>query len=137
MQLFGLGIQLVPPAEQGHQLLQLFLIVGLIYERTHTREIARFSGLAHVMPVYAVLFAIIMLSSLGLPTLNGFIGEFLVMTGTFQVNPTYAYFAVWGIVLAAAYLLNFSPKEAAAIGILQLLSKLFGFYSITIKRCML
>jgi NADH-quinone oxidoreductase subunit M len=83
----------------------LFLVVGLIYERTHTREIARFSGLAHVMPVYAVLFAIIMLSSLGLPTLNGFIGEFLVMTGTFQVSPTYAYFAVWGIVLAAAYLL--------------------------------
>jgi NADH-quinone oxidoreductase subunit M len=83
----------------------LFLVVGLIYERMHTREIARFSGLAHVMPVYAVLFAIIMLSSLGLPTLNGFIGEFLVMTGTFQVNPTYAYFAVWGIVLAAAYLL--------------------------------
>jgi NADH-quinone oxidoreductase subunit M len=83
----------------------LFLVVGLIYERMHTREIARFSGLAHVMPVYAVLFAIIMLSSLGLPTLNGFIGEFLVMTGTFQENPTYAYFAVWGIVLAAAYLL--------------------------------
>ena len=83
----------------------LFLVVGLIYERTHTREIARFSGLAHVMPVYAVLFAIIMLSSLGLPTLNGFIGEFLVMTGTFQESPTYAYFAVWGIVLAAAYLL--------------------------------
>ena len=83
----------------------LFLIVGLIYERMHTREIARFSGLAHVMPVYATLFAIIMLASLGLPTLNGFIGEFLVLASAFQENPYYAYFAVWGVVLAAAYLL--------------------------------
>ncbi|MFQ5743506.1 MAG: NADH-quinone oxidoreductase subunit M [Acidobacteriota bacterium] len=83
----------------------LFLIVGLIYERMHTREIARFSGLAHVMPVYATMFGIIALSSLGLPGLNGFIGEFLVMVGTFQEEPLYAYFAVWGIVLAAAYLL--------------------------------
>jgi len=83
----------------------LFLIVGLIYERMHTKEIARYSGLAKVMPVYATLFAVMALSSLGLPTLNGFIGEFLVMTGTFQEEPTYAYFAVWGIVLAAAYLL--------------------------------
>ena len=83
----------------------LFLVVGLIYERMHTREIARFSGLATVMPVYATLFAIIAFASLGMPTLNGFIGEFLVLAGTFQENPNYAYFAVWGVVLAAAYLL--------------------------------
>jgi NADH-quinone oxidoreductase subunit M len=83
----------------------LFLIVGLIYERMHTREIARFSGLAQVMPVYATMFAIIAFASLGMPTLNGFIGEFLVLAGTFQENPNYAYFAVWGVVLAAAYLL--------------------------------
>ena len=83
----------------------LFLIVGLIYERMHTREIARFSGLAQVMPVYATMFAIIAFASLGMPTLNGFIGEFLVLAGAFQENPQYAYFAVWGIVLAAAYLL--------------------------------
>jgi NADH-quinone oxidoreductase subunit M len=83
----------------------LFLVVGLIYERMHTREIARFSGLAQVMPVYATMFAIIAFASLGMPTLNGFIGEFLVLAGTFQENPNYAYFAVWGVVLAAAYLL--------------------------------
>ncbi len=83
----------------------LFLIVGLIYERMHTREIARFSGIAHVMPVFATLFAIIALASLGMPTLNGFIGEFLVLAGTFQESHQYAFFAVWGVVLAAAYLL--------------------------------
>ena len=83
----------------------LFLIVGLIYERTHTREIARFSGLAHVMPIYAALFAIIALSSMGLPGLNGFIGEFLVLVGAFQANRVWVYWAVWGVVLAAAYLL--------------------------------
>ena len=83
----------------------LFLIVGLIYERTHTREIAAFSGLAKVMPVFTVLFAIIMLSSMGLPGLNGFVGEFLILIGAFEWNPVYAYWSVWGIVLAAAYLL--------------------------------
>ncbi len=83
----------------------LFLIVGLIYERMHTKEIARFSGLAQVMPVYATMFAIIAFASLGMPTLNGFIGEFLVLAGTFQESHQYAFFAVWGVVLAAAYLL--------------------------------
>ena len=83
----------------------LFLIVGLIYERMHTREIARFQGLAQVMPKFATLFAILAFASLGMPTLNGFIGEFLVLVGTFQENRMYAFFAIWGIVLAAAYLL--------------------------------
>ncbi len=83
----------------------LFLVVGLIYERMHTREIAAFSGLAKVMPVFATLFAIMALSSMGLPGLNGFIGEFLILVGAFEWNPVYAYWAVWGIVLAAAYLL--------------------------------
>ncbi len=83
----------------------LFLIVGLMYERTHTREIAAFSGLAKVMPVFTVLFAIIALSSMGLPGLNGFVGEFLILIGAFEWNPVYVYWSVWGIVLAAAYLL--------------------------------
>ena len=83
----------------------LFLIVGLIYERMHTKEIARFSGLAQVMPVYATMFAIIAFASLGMPTLNGFIGEFLILAGTFQESHQYAFFAVWAVVLAAAYLL--------------------------------
>jgi len=83
----------------------LFLVVGLMYERMHTREISAFSGLGKVMPVFATLFAIMALSSMGLPGLNGFIGEFLILIGSFEWNPVYTYWAVWGIVLGAAYLL--------------------------------
>jgi NADH-quinone oxidoreductase subunit M len=83
----------------------LFLIVGLIYERRHTREIADYGGLGKVIPVYAAMFLIIALASLGLPLLNGFIGEFLILQGAFAVNWVWAAFAVTGIVLGAAYLL--------------------------------
>jgi NADH-quinone oxidoreductase subunit M len=83
----------------------LFLIVGLIYERRHTREIAEFGGISTVMPVYAIFFMIVMMSSLGLPTLNGFIGEFTILQGTFEASKVWAAFAVLGIVLGAAYLL--------------------------------
>jgi NADH-quinone oxidoreductase subunit M len=83
----------------------LFLIVGLIYDRIHSRMIADMGGLSSVMPIYATLFAITMLSSIGLPGLNGFIGEFLILVGTFKVNWIWALFAVSGIVLGAAYML--------------------------------
>jgi NADH-quinone oxidoreductase subunit M len=83
----------------------LFLIVGLIYDRRHTRQISEFGGLSKQMPVYSTLFAIIMFSSMGLPGLNGFIGEFLILVGAFKVNYVYAAFAVTGIVLGAAYML--------------------------------
>jgi len=83
----------------------LFLIVGLVYERRHTRMISEYSGLSHVMPVFATYFMIIMLSSLGLPLLNGFIGEFTILQGAFQVSHAWAAFAVTGIILGAAYLL--------------------------------
>jgi len=83
----------------------LFLIVGLIYDRRHTRLISELGGLSKQMPVYATLFAIIMLSSMGLPGLNGFIGEFLILVGAFKVNYLWAAFAVSGIVLGAAYML--------------------------------
>ncbi|MBI5167701.1 MAG: NADH-quinone oxidoreductase subunit M [candidate division NC10 bacterium] len=84
----------------------LFLIVGLIYDRRHTRMIAEIgSGLSKQMPVYATLFAIVMLSSIGLPGLNGFIGEFLILVGAFKVNYIWASFAVTGIILGAAYML--------------------------------
>jgi NADH-quinone oxidoreductase subunit M len=83
----------------------LFLIVGLIYERRHTKEIAQFGGLAHVMPVYATLTLIIFLASMGLPTLNGFIGELMILQGAFAANKVWAYWAVSGVVLGAAYLL--------------------------------
>jgi len=83
----------------------LFLAVGMIYERRHTREIAQFGGLSEVMPWFAALFLIVCLSSLGLPALNGFVGEFLVLLGTFRVHPVVAAIAALGVILAAVYLL--------------------------------
>jgi len=83
----------------------LFLLVGMIYERRHTRLIKEFGGLASVMPVFAVLFAITMFSSIGLPGLNGFIGEFLILLGAFQREFWWAAMAVSGVVLGAGYML--------------------------------
>jgi NADH-quinone oxidoreductase subunit M len=83
----------------------LFLIVGVIYDRLHTREIARYGGLADTMPRYAVAFMIFMLASVGLPGTSGFIGEFLVLVGAFQVNTWAAFLATTGAILSAAYML--------------------------------
>jgi NADH-quinone oxidoreductase subunit M len=85
----------------------LFLIVGLIYERRHTRMIKDLSGLSARMPVYAAIYAIITMSSIGLPGLNGFIGEFLVLQGTWLHEEYWwlAFFAATGMVLGAAYML--------------------------------
>jgi NADH-quinone oxidoreductase subunit M len=83
----------------------LFLIVGMLYERRHTRLIAEFGGLWRVVPALSVLFLIVCLSSLGLPGLNGFVGEFLVLLGAFQVDRALAVFATTGIIFAAVYLL--------------------------------
>jgi NADH-quinone oxidoreductase subunit M len=83
----------------------LFLIVGMVYERTHTRMIADYGGLAKQMPVFATLFGITMFSSIGLPGLNGFIGEFLILVGAFKKSYIWAIFAVLGIILGAAYML--------------------------------
>jgi NADH-quinone oxidoreductase subunit M len=83
----------------------LFLLVGMIYDRRHTRLIADFGGVAHRMPVYATAFFVIVLSSVGLPGLNGFVGEYLILQGTFLENPVYAAFAALAVILAAVYLL--------------------------------
>src|SRR5436190_582711 len=83
----------------------LFLLVGIIYDRRHTRLIEEFGGLANRMPVYAAFFLIVTLSSIGLPGLNGFVGEFLVLLGTFGVDPSRAAFAAVGVVLSAVYML--------------------------------
>jgi NADH-quinone oxidoreductase subunit M len=83
----------------------LFLIVGMIYERRHTRMIDDFGGLAKVMPRFAAFFMIITLSSIGLPFTNGFVGEFLILLGTFKSHPTYAIIAATGVILAACYML--------------------------------
>src|SRR5262245_8905182 len=83
----------------------LFLAVGIIYERRHTREISEFGGIAEILPWFAAFFLIICLSSLGLPGLNGFIGEFLILLGAFRVHPKAAALAATGVILAAVYLL--------------------------------
>ena len=83
----------------------LFLLVGMIYERRHTRLIADFGGLWNVVPVYASFFLIAMLASVGLPGLNGFIGEFLILLGAFGPRPWATAVATSGVVLAALYLL--------------------------------
>jgi NADH-quinone oxidoreductase subunit M len=83
----------------------LFLVVGVVYDRLHTREIARYGGLADIMPKYAFVFMLFMLASVGLPGTSGFVGELLVLIGTFQVNTWAAFFATTGTILSAAYML--------------------------------
>src|SRR5512132_198493 len=83
----------------------LFLIVGMLYERRHTRLIADYGGLWKVVPALSVLFLIVTFSSIGLPGLNGFVGEFLILVGAFQVHRTAAVLATSGIIFAAVYLL--------------------------------
>jgi NADH-quinone oxidoreductase subunit M len=83
----------------------LFLLVGVIYERRHTRLLADYGGLGRTMPVYATFFVIAVLSSVGLPGLNGFVGEFLILAGSFKSAPRAATIAATGVILAAIYLL--------------------------------
>ncbi|MGH7813804.1 MAG: complex I subunit 4 family protein [Candidatus Binataceae bacterium] len=83
----------------------LFLLVGMLYLRRHTREISEFGGLWHSVPAYAAVFMVVMLSSIGLPGLNGFVGEFLIMLGAFLRMGYWTAFAVAGVVLGALYML--------------------------------
>jgi NADH-quinone oxidoreductase subunit M len=83
----------------------LFLCVGVVYDRLHTREIARYGGVVNNMPKYALVFMIMMLASVGLPGTSGFVGEFLILLGAFQDNTWVAMLATTGIILGAAYML--------------------------------
>ena len=83
----------------------LFLLVGMIYERRHTREIAKLKGLQKVAPVFAAAFMVVMLSSIGVPGLNGFVGEFMVLIGSFATARWWVAVAAAGVILAALYLL--------------------------------
>jgi NADH-quinone oxidoreductase subunit M len=83
----------------------LFLLVGMIYERTHSREIKRYGGLAAVIPIFTISFFIITLSSIAVPMTNGFVGEFLILLGAFKYNPWMGGLAVLGVILGAAYML--------------------------------
>ncbi len=84
----------------------LFLCVGVLYDRIHTREIAAYGGLVHRMPFYAFLFLFFTMGNVGLPGVSGFIGEFLTMAGAFKVNSWIAFFAAFGVILSAAYALR-------------------------------
>ena len=83
----------------------LFLCVGVLYDRLHTREIARYGGVVNVMPNYALFFMIFTMASVGLPTTSGFVGEFLVLVGAYQASTLVAFMATTGVVLGAAYML--------------------------------
>ncbi|CAG1007440.1 MAG: NADH-quinone oxidoreductase subunit M [Rhizobiaceae bacterium] len=126
----------------------LFLCVGVIYDRMHTREIAAYGGLVNNMPKYATVFLIFTMANVGLPGTSGFIGEFLTLLGIFKVNTWVALFATTGVVLSAAYalwlyrkvifgaltkeslkgLLDLSPREKAVIYPLVVLTIFFGVY---------
>jgi NADH-quinone oxidoreductase subunit M len=101
------GVQggLIQMVNHGLSTGALFLLVGMIYERRHTRLISDFGGLARQVPIFTTFFMIITLSSIGLPGLNGFVGEFLVLLGTFLTNKVYAAIAATGVIFAAVYML--------------------------------
>src|SRR6202140_2565856 len=101
----GLSGSVLQQINHGISTGALFLIVGILYERRHTREISEYGGISTVMPVYATITLIMFLSSMGLPLLNGFVGEFTILQGTFMENWKWAAWAIPGVILAAAYLL--------------------------------
>jgi NADH-quinone oxidoreductase subunit M len=101
----GITGSIVQQLNHGISTGALFLLVGIVYERRHTREISEYGGLSKVMPVYAAVFLVMTMSSIGLPTLNGFIGEFLILQGVFVASTMWAAFAASGVVLGAAYML--------------------------------
>jgi len=83
----------------------LFLVVGVVYDRVHSRKISTYGGLVHRMPFYALIFMVFMLASVGLPGTSGFVGEFLILIGTFQVNTWVALLGATGVIIGAAYML--------------------------------
>jgi NADH-quinone oxidoreductase subunit M len=101
----GLSGSVLQQINHGISTGALFLIVGILYERRHTREISEYGGISNVMPVYATITMIMFLSSMGLPLLNGFVGEFSILQGTFMEKWQWGAWAVPGVILAAAYLL--------------------------------
>ena len=126
----------------------LFLCVGVVYDRMHTREISAYGGLAERMPVYALCFMVFTMANVGLPGTSGFVGEFLTLLGAFKVNPNVAAAATLGVILSAAYalwlyrrmifgalekatlkdILDLNPREIAILAPLVLLTIFFGVY---------
>ena len=128
----------------------LFLVVGIVYDRIHSREISAYGGLVHRMPFYALIFMVFMLASVGLPGTSGFVGEFLILIGTFQVNTWVALLGATGVIIGAAYMLylyrrvifgeltkedlkkilDVSPREIAVFAPLILIVFFMGIYPI-------
>jgi len=126
----------------------LFLCVGVVYDRMHTREIAAYGGLVNRMPLYAAAFMVFTLANVGLPGTSGFVGEFLTLVGTFRINTSVAFFATLGVILSAAYALwlyrkviygrlekpslaairDLGVREIAILTPLVVLTILFGVY---------
>src|SRR5258708_2708336 len=132
----------------------LFLCVGVVYDRMHTRDIAAYGGLVQRMPLYAAVFMVFTLGNVGLPGTTGFVGEFLALAGAFRVNTWGAFFAATGMVLSAAYMLwayrrvvfgviekdslrsilDLSVREIAIFVPLVALAIFFGFYPAPIMK---
>ena len=130
----------------------LFLCVGVIYDRIHTREIAAYGGLVNRMPLYALIFLLFTMANVGLPGTSGFVGEFLTLVGAFRVNTWVAFFATTGVILSAGYalwlyrrvvfgklekenlkgILDLSRREIAILVPLAILTVLFGVYPMPI-----
>jgi NADH-quinone oxidoreductase subunit M len=101
----GISGSIIQQINHGISTGMLFLIVGVVYERRHTREISEYGGLLRVMPIFTLIFGIAALSSMGMPPLNGFIGEITILGGAYQVSLNWAFWGAVGIALGAAYLL--------------------------------
>lgn len=102
---YGVGGGLYQMLNHGISTGALFILIGMIYERTHSREISKYGGLAGVLPIFTIFFFIVTLSSIAVPMTNGFVGEFFILLGTYKAHPVFAYFAVSGVVLGAVYML--------------------------------
>jgi NADH-quinone oxidoreductase subunit M len=126
----------------------LFLCVGVVYDRLHTRDIDAYGGLVNRMPIYAMVFMVFTLANVGLPGTSGFVGEFLTLLAVFKANPNVAFFATLGVILSAGYalwlyrrvifgaltkpslqgMLDLTPREIALFVPLLILTILFGFW---------
>jgi NADH-quinone oxidoreductase subunit M len=126
----------------------LFLCVGVVYDRLHTREIDAYGGLVNRMPIYAFVFMVFTMANVGLPGTSGFVGEFLTLLAVFKANPNVAFFATLGVILSAGYalwlyrrvvfgaltkpslqgMLDLTPREIALFVPLLILTVLFGVW---------
>ena len=106
----GLAGGLIQMVNHGLSTGLLFLLVGMVYERRHTRQLDQYGGIASVMPVFAIFWTIAVLSSVGLPGLNGFVGEYLILLGAFEAIPFWAVVGVTGVIFGAIYLLMATRK---------------------------